>query len=40
MRRFKQIEESARRSGRHVSKMTLPEMDAVWKEVKRLEKKR
>jgi len=37
MRRFKEIEKTARKSGRHISKMSLPEMDAVWKEVKRRE---
>lgn len=38
MRRFKGIEETAARTGRHVSKMSLPEMDAVWRAVKKLEK--
>jgi tetrapyrrole methylase family protein / MazG family protein len=40
MRRFKEIEKSAKKSGRHISKLTLPEMDAVWKEVKRREMKK
>ncbi|MFH1710181.1 MAG: nucleoside triphosphate pyrophosphohydrolase [bacterium] len=39
MRRFKEIELHARRSGRHVSKLTLPEMDAVWNDIKRREKR-
>jgi tetrapyrrole methylase family protein / MazG family protein len=34
MRRFKEIELHAKKSGRHVNKLTLPEMDAVWEEVK------
>jgi len=37
MRRFKEIEKHAKKSGRHVSKLTLPEMDAVWNEIKRVE---
>ena len=37
MRRFKEIERSARMSGRHISKLTLPEMDAVWRQVKKNE---
>jgi len=37
MRRFKEIELHAGKSGRHISKMTLPEMDAVWNEIKRKE---
>jgi tetrapyrrole methylase family protein / MazG family protein len=39
MKRFKEIEKSAKKSGRHISKLSLPEMDAVWNEVKRREKK-
>jgi tetrapyrrole methylase family protein / MazG family protein len=39
MRRFKEIELHAKKSGRHVNKLTLPEMDAVWAEVKRRETK-
>lgn len=38
MRRFKEIELHAGKSGRHISKLTLPEMDAVWNEIKRREK--
>jgi tetrapyrrole methylase family protein/MazG family protein len=34
MKRFREIEKHARKSGRHISKLTLPEMDAVWREVK------
>jgi tetrapyrrole methylase family protein / MazG family protein len=34
MRRFKGIELHAKRSGRHISKMTLPEMDKVWEQIK------
>ena len=37
MRRFKEIELHARKSGRHISKMTLPEMDAVWNDIKKRE---
>lgn len=37
MRRFKEIELHAKRSGRHISKMTLPEMDAVWNDIKKRE---
>jgi len=39
MRRFKEIELHAKKSGRHISKMTLPEMDAVWNEIKKKEKR-
>ena len=39
MRRFKEIELHAKKSGRHVNKLTLPEMDAVWNEVKKQEKR-
>jgi len=39
MRRFKEIELHARKKGSHISKMTLPEMDKVWNEIKKLEKK-
>jgi tetrapyrrole methylase family protein / MazG family protein len=39
MKRFKEIEKSAKKSGRHISKLSLPEMDAVWNEVKRKEKR-
>ncbi len=35
MRRFKGIELHARKSGRHISKLTLPEMDKVWEQVKK-----
>jgi len=38
MRRFKEIELHAGKSGRHISKMTLPEMDAVWNDIKKKEK--
>jgi len=37
MRRFKEIELHAGKSGRHISKMTLPEMDAVWNDIKKRE---
>jgi tetrapyrrole methylase family protein/MazG family protein len=37
MRRFREIERHAKRSGLHISKLTLPEMDAVWKDIKRKE---
>jgi tetrapyrrole methylase family protein/MazG family protein len=37
MRRFKEIELHARKSGRHISKLTLPEMDAVWNDIKKRE---
>lgn len=37
-RRFCAVEESAEKSGRHLSEMTLAEMDAIWDEVKRKEK--
>jgi len=37
MRRFKEIELHAGKSGRHISKMTLPEMDAVWNDIKKKE---
>jgi tetrapyrrole methylase family protein/MazG family protein len=37
MRRFKAIEDSAKKRGSHISKMSLPEMDKVWNEVKRRE---
>ena len=40
MRRFKEIELHAKKSGRHVNKLTLPEMDAVWAEVKARETKK
>jgi tetrapyrrole methylase family protein / MazG family protein len=40
MKRFKEIEKHAARSGRHVSKLTLPEMDAVWNDIKRREKRK
>jgi len=39
MRRFREIELHAKRSGRHISKMTLPEMDAVWNDIKKKEMK-
>jgi tetrapyrrole methylase family protein/MazG family protein len=39
MRRFKEIELHARKSGRHINKMTLPEMDAVWNDIKKKEKR-
>jgi tetrapyrrole methylase family protein / MazG family protein len=39
MRRFKEIELHAGKSGRHISKMTLPEMDKVWDQVKAREAK-
>ncbi len=38
MRRFKEIELHAGKSGRHISKLTLPEMDAVWDDIKKREK--
>jgi uncharacterized protein YabN with tetrapyrrole methylase and pyrophosphatase domain len=38
MRRFKEIEKHAKKSSRHINKMTLPEMDAVWNEIKKKEK--
>jgi tetrapyrrole methylase family protein/MazG family protein len=38
MRRFKEIELHAGKSGRHISKLTLPEMDAVWNDIKKREK--
>jgi len=37
MRRFKEIELHAKKKGSHISKMTLPEMDAVWKMIKKKE---
>jgi tetrapyrrole methylase family protein/MazG family protein len=37
MRRFKEIELHAKKSGRHISKMTLPEMDTVWNDIKKRE---
>jgi len=37
MKRFKEIELHARKSGRHISKMTLPEMDAIWEQIKKKE---
>ena len=37
MRRFKEIEKHARKSGGHINKMTLPEMDAVWRTIKQRE---
>jgi len=40
MRRFKKIELHAKKSGLHVNKLTLPEMDAVWAEVKARENKK
>ena len=33
--RFGKIEESARASGRHVSELSLDEMDRVWNQAKR-----
>jgi tetrapyrrole methylase family protein/MazG family protein len=39
MRRFKGIELHARKSGRHISKLTLPEMDKVWDQIKAKEGK-
>lgn len=37
MRRFGEIERHAKRAGLHISKLTLPEMDAVWNDIKRRE---
>jgi len=37
MRRFKGIEQHAKKSGRHISKMTLPEMDKIWNDIKKKE---
>lgn len=37
MRRFKEIELHANKKGSHISKMTLPEMDKVWNQIKRSE---
>ena len=39
MRRFKGIEQHAKKSGRHISKLTLPEMDKVWEMIKEKEGK-
>jgi tetrapyrrole methylase family protein / MazG family protein len=36
-RRFKQLEALAAARGKHLSEMTLPEMDALWEEVKQQE---
>lgn len=38
MRRFREIELHAKRKGSHISKMTLPEMDRIWNEVKKMER--
>ncbi|NOY99624.1 MAG: nucleoside triphosphate pyrophosphohydrolase [Chloroflexi bacterium] len=38
-KRFAHIEQSARRQGRHLSDLTLDEMEALWQEAKRTEKK-
>jgi len=37
MRRFREIELHAKGKGSHISKMTLPEMDAVWRMIKKKE---
>jgi tetrapyrrole methylase family protein/MazG family protein len=37
MRRFKEIELHASKKGSHISKMTLPEMDRIWNDIKRKE---
>jgi len=39
MKRFKEIELHAKKKGSHISKMTLPEMDAVWNDIKAKEKR-
>jgi len=37
IRRFKAIEEAAKKKGKKLSAMTLPEMDQIWKKVKKSE---
>ena len=39
MRRFADMEQQAKAQGRHLSELTLDEMDALWDEAKKKEHK-